>query len=97
VHFWIWSAKPFPKKFLANWLGLTGHVIKWGNFSGEIDWIWSAKPFPKKFLANWLGLTGHVIKWGNFSGEIDWIWAAKPLPKNSWWASKINWASGKKN
>ncbi len=31
-----------PKKFMANWLGLTEHIVLQGDFSGEIDWICTA-------------------------------------------------------
>jgi hypothetical protein len=36
---WMWTldSQTSSKKFLVNWLGLTGHVAKGGNFSGEID------------------------------------------------------------
>jgi hypothetical protein len=31
------NSQTSSKKFLVNWLGLTGHEAKGGNFSGEID------------------------------------------------------------
>jgi hypothetical protein len=45
---WLnWQSQTSPKKFLANWLELTEHVVMWGDISGEIDWIGTPKPLPK--------------------------------------------------